>query len=91
MRIYVDDIANGFFKIGKHTEIVTSEHMGREVSLPSPQRTLLQKIFKKDIKKCIPYLYINVERMSPEGNLRLTMHPAILKELQRVLKNVHIQ
>ncbi len=86
MRIYVNDIEKGYFKIGKDTEVVSSMLMCKNVTLPSPQRTFMQKIFKKDIKKCIPFLYIEVERMYPFGNLRLTMHPTIFNDLQEVLK-----
>ncbi len=58
MRIYVDDIEQGFFKLGNSTEVVASESMCREVSLPNPQRTFLGMFFNRNIVKCIPYLYI---------------------------------
>lgn len=86
MRIYISDIRDGYFKIGNDAEVVSSINMCKETTLPNPKKSIMGKLFNKDIKKCIPFLYIEVERQMPLGNSRLTMHPTIFAELLDLLK-----
>ena len=88
MIIYLSDFESGNFKLGDNSELVIDESMCAEVLLPNPKKTLMGKLFNRDIKKCIPSLKIYVER-GLHGVLQFKMHPSIFKDLQEILNDGH--